>query len=176
MKLALMEILSYLVVFGVWLFFRRILKRDITGDMLIGTVLGVFSEFASEPLCDYYFSLTFYKDIPVIIPVAWGMMYAITVFISEKLYTRLTRLPAIRPGDKRVLALDVFSGMLVGFPLETIGTWAGIWTYNYNVVNWTMPRIPVLNMPLEALIAYGLLMLTGPTIVRYWEGAFEGRS
>jgi hypothetical protein len=175
MKLVLLEIGAYALVFFAWFFFRRFLHRNITGDILVGAFIGTFTEFISEPLCNYHLTLTFYKDIPLVVPLAWGMMYAMAVYVSEKLYSFATGLHVIKPGDKRIFLFDVLGGVLVGFPLETAGTWLKVWEYNSNVVNWNLGLVPLLGMPWETLIAYGLLMLTGPTVVRYWQGSFEGR-
>lgn len=175
MKLALMEIGSYIFIFLVWYIFCRALKRDITGDMLVGTLFGIFNEFTAEPITDYYFKINFYKDIPIIIPIAWGMMFALTIYLSEKLYALFLNQKKIVPGDKRILLLDLLSGLAIGFPLETLGSKSGLWKYNFEAVGWDLGKIPFLDMPLEVLVAYGLLMLTGPTVVRYWEGSFEGR-
>lgn len=175
MKLIILEITGYLTVLAVWYFFRKIAKRNLTGDILIGAVIGFFLEFSTEPVCDYYFKITIYKDLPLIVPFAWGMMFALTVFMSEKLYRLAIRRKAIIPGDKRIFLCDIAGGVLVGFPLETAGTFLGIWKYNYDAIGWTMGKMPLVGMPYEALIAYALIMLTCPTIVRFWQGAFEGR-
>ncbi|MBI4052043.1 MAG: hypothetical protein HY400_06020 [Elusimicrobia bacterium] len=175
MPLILSEIASYITIFLVWYLFRKLGKRNVTGDMIAGTMVGVFSEFAVEPLVDYHFKITFYKDTPVIIPIAWGMMFTLTTFLSEKLYYFFLKKHAILPKDKRIFIFDVLAGILVGFPLETIGTNIQLWHYRFDKVDWDWGIIPLLNMPLEVLLAYALIMLTAPTFVRYWQGAFEGR-
>ncbi|MCB4757028.1 MAG: hypothetical protein LHV69_08410 [Elusimicrobia bacterium] len=175
MKFILWEIVSYLTVFAVWLFFRRVLKRNITGDILIGTVFGVFSEFFTEPFVNYHFKLTFYKDVPVVIPIAWGMMFAMTAYVSERLYSFFLKRRKIVAQDKRILVFDVIAGLLVGFFLETVGSQARLWEYNSLAIGWNLGTIPFLNMPVETLIAYALIMLVMPTVVRYWHGSFEGR-
>ena len=126
-------------------------------------------------MADYHFKITIYKDLPLIIPFAWGMMFALTTYLSEKLYSRLFHKTSVLLHDKRILILDLLIGLCVGFPLETVGTHAGVWNYNATAIGWTLGTIPLFQMPWETLISYALIMLIGPTFVRYWQAAFEGR-
>lgn len=176
MRLILCEAAVYLFVIAAWYLTRRIARRNITGDILAGAFIGFFLEFSTEPVCDYYFRITIYKDLPLVIPFAWGTMFALTVFLSEKLYNLALRRKTILPKDKRIFLSDMLSGVVVGFPLETLGTYLGFWKYNYEAIGWTMGKVPLLNMPYEAVISYALIMLTCPTFVRYWQASFEGRA
>lgn len=177
MKLGLLfwETWSYVQIPLVWWLFRRLARRNVAGDMLAGSLLGLFMEFATEPLWDYHFRITVYRDVPLSVLPAWGVMYAITVFVSEKLYCRTLGRPAVAPGDKRIFLFDLVSGLLVGVPMEWIGLRAGVWTYNYGLLGWDWGFAPLLGMPYESLFGYALMMLTAPTFVRHWEGPFEGR-
>jgi len=176
MKLILWEIWSYVQVpIYIWLF-KRYANRNVIGDIIAGSMIGCFIEFATEPLWDYHFMFTIYKDIPPSIIIGWGVMFMLVVFLSEKLYCWVLKKKKIIPYDKRIFIFDVVGAVLIGFPLETIGLKAGIWDYRYDLLQWDWGTVPYFNMPYEALVGYALLMLIAPTFVRYWQGAFEGRT
>jgi hypothetical protein len=175
MKIALgFEILSYVIIPVVpWLFWR-FARRNVIGDMIAGAMIGAFNEFATEPLWDYHFRWTIYKDVPLSVVLGWGMMFAIIVFLSEKIYCKALKQAAVRPYDKRIFISDLLAGVAVGLTFEVTGYKAGVWSYNTAVLDWTWGTIPFVNLPVEALVGYSLLTLIGPTFVRYWQGAFEG--
>ena len=175
MKLILWEVWSFAQIPLYVYLFRKWARRNIVGDIVAGTMIGLFVEFATEPLWDYHFKLTFYKDIPIAVPLGWGIMFALVVFFSEKLYLWVLRKNEIAPYDKRIFVFDLLAGVLIGFPLETIGKRAGIWDYNYDLLQWDWGQVPFFEMPYEALLGYALLMLVAPTFVRYWQGSFEGK-
>ncbi|HRY29246.1 MAG TPA: hypothetical protein P5079_04320 [Elusimicrobiota bacterium] len=175
MKLIVWEIWSYLQLPVIWYLFRRFAKKNVFGDMVAGAMIGAFIEFSTEPLWTYHFRLTIYKDVPLSVVLGWGVMFTLVVFVSEKLYCWILKKTAIDPYDKKIFLFDVLGAALVGLPLETVGLKSGVWDYNYDVLQWNWGTIPFFNMPYEALMGYCLLMLLGPTFVRYWQGAFEGR-
>lgn len=170
----LWEIWSYAQIPFFWWAFRRFLRRDIKGDIIAGAMIGGFIEFSTEPLWDYHFKFTIYKDIPPSVPLGWGVMLAMVVYVSEKLYCLALGRKDILPHDRRIFIFDVIGGTLVGVPLEAIGLRAGVWSYNYDILHWTWGTVPFLRMPYEALFGYALLMLTAPTFVRYWQKSLDG--
>ncbi|MBI4052044.1 MAG: hypothetical protein HY400_06025 [Elusimicrobia bacterium] len=174
MKLILWEIWTYLQVPVIWYLFRRFAQRNVKGEIIAGTLLGIYIEFSTEPLWQYHFQINVYKDIPLSILASWGVMFTLVSFVSEKLYCRLLKKNEIEPYDKRILLFDMLGGgLLVGFPSEIIGIYTGIWEYRYDRLNWDWGNVPFLDMPYESLVAYSLLMLIAPTFVRYWQEAFE---
>lgn len=175
MSLLLWEAWTYLQLPLLWWLFRRYAGRDVRGDLIAGSLLGIFMEFATEPLWDYHFRLTIYKDVPLSVVTSWGVMYTLVVFVSEKAYFRLFDKTEITPGDKRIFLCDLVCGLLVGVPMEWVGLKTGIWTYRYDRLGWDWGMVPLLGMPWESIFGYALMMLTAPTFVRYWEGSFEGR-
>ncbi|OGS19029.1 MAG: hypothetical protein A2219_02505 [Elusimicrobia bacterium RIFOXYA2_FULL_50_26] len=175
MLLIFMEVLSYVQAPLTALLFWKLLRRNVVGDLIAGTIIGMYIEFATEPLWDYHFVVTVYKDIPPGIVLGWGVLFTLAVFVSEKLYTLIFRRNSIIEYDKRIFITDLLAAPLVGLPLEKTGMLAGVWDYHYELLNWSGIVVPVFGMPLEALIGYGLLMLTGPTFVRYWQRGFERR-
>ena len=173
MKLIVWEIIFYLTVLAAWFLFRKLAKRNITGDILAGSMLGMFYECATEPLCNYHFKITIYRDIPLAVIFAWGAMFAMVVFFSEKLYCSFLGKKKIVPYDKHIFIFDVLAGAIIGFPLGSMGSRLGLWEYRCDLFQWNWSEIPFFRMPPEILVAYMLIMLTGPTFVRYWQGAFE---
>jgi hypothetical protein len=169
-----MEIYSYLQIPMYIYLFKRFANRNVVGDIIAGTMIGCFIEFATEPLWDYHFKITIYKDIPPCIILGWGVMFTLVVFLSEKLYMKLLKKPAIEPYDKRIFLFDVFGAAAIGLPLETLGLKSGVWDYRTDLLNWNWGLVPFFKMPYEALFGYCLLMLIAPTFVRYWQGSFEG--
>ncbi|MFN0118739.1 MAG: hypothetical protein ACKVQC_10685 [Elusimicrobiota bacterium] len=174
MNLIVWEIWTYVQIPIYVFLFKRFAKRNIVGDLIAGSIMGVYIEFATEPLWDYHFKLTVYKDIPLSIIFGWGVMFTLVTFFSEKMYCWILKKKAIIPYDKRIFIFDVVGAILIGFPLEAIGLKSGIWDYRYDLLQWDWGTVPLIQMPLEALVGYGLLMLLAPTFVRYWQGSFEG--
>lgn len=165
--LGALEAWGYLMVPVIWYLFRRLAGRDITGELIAGTLFGFYIEFATEPLWDYHFALTYYKDTPLTSPLSWGVLMSVVAFLSEKLYSWSLGREA-DPSDGRLLLFDVLAGILLGLPVETLGYKAGVWDYNYGVLGWTWGTIPIFRMPYEALVGYALLMLVAPSFVRHW--------
>jgi hypothetical protein len=175
MLLNFMEVYSYLQVPLIAWIFWKFAKRNVIGDIIAGCMIGCFIEFTTEPLWNYHFKLTIYKDTPPGIILGWGVMFTLAVFLSEKLYCWFFSRPNIKPYDKRIFLTDVLAAPIIGLPLEKLGMLTGVWDYNYPVLHWSGITVPLFQMPLEALVGYALLMLIAPTFVRYWQGAFEGR-
>jgi len=174
MKLLIVEAVYLLQPPLVWWLFWRFAKRNVLGDMLAGIMIGAFNEFATEPLWNYHLKITIYKDTPLAAVLGWGVMFALVVFVSEKIYERLFRRP-VNLRDPRVLLCDLLGAVIVALPLETFAMKLGAWDYNYEVLNWNWGTIPLIGMPWEALFGYCLLMLVGPSFVRLWSPVFEGR-
>lgn len=172
MKLALLELWFYLQVPLTWYVFRRFARRNVLGELTAGAIIGCFIEFATEPLWDYHFRFTLYKDVPPGVILGWGVMFTLVVFVSEWLFRLFFR---SRPEltDKRVFLTDVLGAALIAFPIETLALKLGVWDYNYGILNWNWGEVPFFKMPYEALFGYCLLMLIGPTFVRCWERPFE---
>ena len=167
MSLLLWEAWSYLQVPAVWLGFKRWENRDVSGELIAGTLFGAYIEFATEPLWDYHFYLTIYKDTPPSVPLGWGVMFAAASSLSDKLYRRFVKRELDR-SDPRLLVCDVLAGVAVGVPLEAIGHRAGVWDYNYGILGWSWGDLPLTGLPLEALFGYALLMVVAPSFVRNW--------
>jgi hypothetical protein len=79
------------------------------------------------------------------------------------------------PFDRKIFLFDVAAGLVIGLPFEAIGLRLGIWDYNAGMLNWNWGTLPVIGLPVEAVVGYSLFTLLGPTFVRYWQGSFEGR-
>lgn len=173
MLLTIMEVWSYVQVPLSWYLFKKFAHRNILGDITAGVIVGCFWEYSTEALWTYNFHFNLYKDIPPGVPLGWGVMFAIAVYISEKMYCMLFKKKEIIQHDKRIFITDMLAAVLIGLPFEKLGLITGVWTYNYEILHWSTARIPVFNMPYEVLIGYALLMLVAPTFVRYWQGSFE---
>jgi hypothetical protein len=172
-KLALLEIWGFLQVPVVWWLFRRYARRNVTGEMIASAIVGVFWEISTEPLWDYHFRVTFYRDIPVAVICGWMVMLTLITFVAKKMYCAVLGLREIRTRDKRIFIFDIIAAGLIALPMETAGAKLGVWTYRQDLLQWHWGLIPFLNMPWEIMFGYSLLMLVVPTFVRYWEAAFE---
>jgi hypothetical protein len=172
--LTVLETIGWLQVPLVWYLFKRYAKRNVAGELISGAIFGVFFEMTTEPLWDYHFAITFYRDIPVGVVTGWMVMFTLVVFISEKLYCFVLHKEHIVPRDKRIFIFDLIAGTLVALPMETIGAKLGVWTYRNDLLKWDWNTlIPFFNMPYELIMGYSLVMLIAPTFVRYWEKSFE---
>lgn len=174
MTLIILEIWGFLQVPVVWWLFRRYARRNVAGEMIAGAIVGVCWEICTEPLWDYYFRVTFYRDAPVAVITGWMVMFALITFVSEKLYCLFLRRDSILPRDKRIFLFDVLAAAVVSLPMETMGAKLGVWSYRQDILKWDWGFIPFFNMPWEIMFGYSLLMLVTPTFVRYWEKSFEG--
>lgn len=173
MLLAIMEIWSYAQPLLCWYLFRKYAKRNVLGDIIAGTIIGCFWEYSTEALWTYNFKINIYKDIPIGVPLGWGVLLTCAVFVSEKLYHLFFKLDRIKSNDKRIFITDLIAAVVIGLPFEKLGLATGVWQYNYDVLGWGPARIPIFDMPYEVLVGYALLMLIAPTFVRYWQGSFE---
>src|SRR5262245_24482651 len=108
-----MEIFSYVQIPLYVFLFWKFAKRNVVGDIVAGSIIGCFIEFATEPLWDYHFKITVYRDTPLSIILGWGVMFMLVCFISEKLYTWLLRKPSIDMYDKRIFLFDVLGAVLI---------------------------------------------------------------
>src|SRR5262249_9163170 len=125
------------------------------------------------PLWTYHFHITIYKDVAPSIILGWGVVFTLTLFVSETAYLRCLKKRSIDPSDPRLFVFDVAAACLVAFPMETLGLKSGVWAYNQNVLKWTWGTLPLVHMPYESLVAYALLMLIAPTFIRRWRSAFS---
>ena len=173
MILTLWEIWSYAHLPLIWYLFKRFARRDVSGSMIAGSIVGCFLEFSTEPLWTYHFRFTFYKDIAPSIVLGWGVLFTLTMALSEAMYRRFLRLHEMRPDDKRLFFFDVVAAVLVAFPMETMGLKSGVWDYNYAILNWSWGVVPFFEMPLEALFGYMLLMTIAPTFILRWREPFN---
>ncbi len=173
MLLHVLEVWSYLQVPVVALLFWKLAKRNVVGDLAAGMIVGVFFEFATEPMWNYHFHFAIYKDTPPGVVFGWGVMFTVAVFLSEKLYVWLFKEPAIIPFDKRIFLTDIMAMPLISIPFEKFGLMAGVWDYNYAVLGFSGKNIPFIGMPVEVFVGYIFLMLVAPTFVRYWQFGFE---
>jgi len=174
MTLILIEVWSYVQIPVIWYLFKKLARRDVSGHMIAGTLIGAFLEFSTEPLWQYHFKITVYKhNTPLSVVTGWGVMFTLVVFLSEKLYCWFLKESTILPQDKRILFFDALGALLIGLPLETLGLKSGVWDYRNDILHWDWGIMPFFRMPYEALFGYTLLMLIAPTFVRYWEGVFS---
>ncbi len=174
MKLLLLEIWFFVQIPLVWWAFRRFARRNVTGEMIAGTIIGVFNEFATQPLWNYHFRLNIYKDTPLAVVLGWGVLFTLVVHFSGALYRFFLKKERVDIRDKRVFLFDVIAAALIAFPVETLSLKLGVWDYRYDLLAWDWGSVPFFHMPWEALFGYCLLMLVGPSFVRLWEGVFEG--
>ena len=173
MSMDILEGIGLLQAPLMWWAFRRFFKRDMTGEMIASAIVGVVWEVATEPLWDYHFKLTYYRDAPFAELTGWMVMFPLVILLSEKFYRLALRTDRVRPHDKRIFFFDIISGILVCLPLEAVGARLGVWQYRQDVLHWDWGMIPLLNLPWEVPFGYALLLLIAPTFIRYWEKDFE---
>jgi hypothetical protein len=171
--LTFMEVLSYVQAPLTALLFWKLAKRNVVGDLIAGSIVGMFVEFASEPLWNYHFKLTIWKDVSPGIIMGYGVLLTLAVFFSEKLYKWWFKQPKVQPYDKRIFITDILAAAWIALPLEKIGMITGVWDYNQDILQWSSIYIPIVNLQIEVLVGYALLMLIAPSFVRYWQKGFE---
>jgi len=104
------------------------------------------------------------------------MMFTFAAFVSELLYRRWTAEPELVADDPRVLVTDIVGGLIIVVPAEVISLRAGIYQYNYSVLEWTPHQIPLLDLPFMAIVCYSFLLVIGLTFVRTWRHRFGSRA
>lgn len=173
MTLRVLELIGLLQAPVMWWAFRRYFKRDMTGEMIASAIVGVVWEIATEPLWDYHFSITYYKDAPLAELTGWMVMFPLVILLSEKLYRTVLKKEKLLPHDKRIFLFDIISAQVICLPLEAAGAKLGVWTYRLDILGWHWGAIPFFDLPLEVPFGYSLLMLIAPTFIRYWQKDFE---
>ncbi|HLD44803.1 MAG TPA: hypothetical protein VJC18_05155 [bacterium] len=168
-----MEVFAYVQAPLTAFLFWRLARRNVVGDLIAGSIVGMFVEFASEPLWNYHFKLTIWKDVSPGIIMGYGVLFALAVFFSEKLYKWWFKESTIKDYDKRIFITDVLAAAWIALPLEKIGLITKVWDYNQDVLKWSTIYIPIVDLQLEVFVGYALLMLIAPTFVRYWQKGFE---
>lgn len=173
MTLIVCEIVGFIQAPLVWYLYKRYAGRNMAGEMIASAIVGVVWEIATEPLWDYNFVVTYYRDCPVAGLTGWMIMFPTVVYFSERFYCAVLKKDKLLSHDRRIFIFDVITAALVCLPLETAGAKLGVWTYRQDLLKWDWGFIPFFNMPWEIIFGYSLLMLIAPTFVRYWEKDFE---
>lgn len=171
--LILLEIIGFIQAPVLWFLFKKYGKRNVLGEMIAAAIVGIFWEIATEPLWDYNFKITFYRDVPVGVITGWMIMLTLVPIVSEKLYCLILRKEKLKEKDKRIFFFDIITAIFICLPMEAIGAHFKVWTYNTDILGWNWGIIPFFNLPWELMMGYSLLMLIAPTFVRYWQEEFE---
>ncbi|MBD3315216.1 MAG: hypothetical protein GF344_05470, partial [Chitinivibrionales bacterium] len=155
------EVIAWISTYWV---FRLGLKRDVSGEYIAGIMLGATIEFLTEAYWDYNFEVYLYRDISLFVIMGWGYSFAYFLLFSELLYKALTGSTVVRPHDYRILLCDAVVGPVWFIGNEFIGMHVlRLWTYS-SAANW-VHKIPVINYPIEGLVACVLFSLTFPTFI-----------
>ena len=157
--------------------FLGLAHRNILGDIIAGTVFGFFWEFSTARFWDYRLGWKLPWGTPPAVIINWGVLFAVVVFLSERLYKSMFHRAQVELHDPRIFLTDVVAGLCVGCPAEWLGLYRGLWTYKDCPSCWSGwgPKVPILGLPSDIFIGYALMMLVAPTFVRYWQGALHGR-
>ncbi|MBD3322893.1 MAG: hypothetical protein GF350_17480 [Chitinivibrionales bacterium] len=166
------EWLATVAFIGTWLLFRFGIKKDITGDLIAGMIVGATVEYLTEAYWDYNLNVYIYKDISFFVVMGWGYSFTYFIFISELLYKKLFNKSSISMFDKRIILCDALVGPVWFIANEYIGMHVlNLWAYSSSA-GWST-IIPVIRYPLEGLIGSVFFSITFPAFIRYWQKKFD---
>lgn len=162
------ELSTLVAVLLIFPIFFRIFRKNIIGEFIAGVVLGIFFEIATEPVWDYHLTWYLYKDVSPIIMLGWGVSFTILVKLSDWFYKKVYHKKQVNLFDLRLFASDLIVGTtwLTAVELFGINVLHG-WNYSPEL-GWHI-MIPIINFPLEAVLALALFSLVMPTFVRHWQ-------
>ena len=165
------EITTTAAVLLMCLLFKLWLRQPWWRLFFGGLMLGVATEFITEPEWQYSLKVYIWRDVSPFIMVGWGVLFVWWITISDALYRVWFRAePGGAGGFWRLRLLDAMVGLPLCLANEIFGMQVlKIWTYS-PILHWNL-MIPILNYPLEGLLSAFLFSLYAPQAVRYWKAA-----
>lgn len=160
---------------GIWLIAKVFFKRDLTEEYLLGLIFGIQWEFLTEPYWTYLpdkINVLVWKDIPILMLMAWGLAFALSLLLSHWIGRKLFGLSVKEiVFDWRVLLCDALAISVVGGAAEwTYGILFGCWEYN---MEFGIGKSP-LGLGWEIHIGYIIVMFWYGTTYRVWKLKLEG--
>lgn len=147
-------------------------KRNVTGEMICGTLIGIFIELITEPDWDYNLKFYIYKDVSPLVILGWGVSFSWVVAVSDFVYKLWVKGKKVKLFDKRVLLTDFVCGTIMFVSVEVFAMHVlHAWTYS-PILGWTL-IVPIINYPFEGVLGSMLAALILPTFVRYWQKSFD---
>ncbi len=165
------ELLTLAALLISWLVFRYRLKRNFWHMWIPGAILGLAVEFMTEPEWTYSLQCYLWRDISPFVIAGWGIVFTWLVTISDYCYRKMFGAPpgTRGPRDPRLWLTDIIVGIPLFLGNELFGLHIiKIWQYN-TVLRWDT-MIPLIDYPLEGLVAIICFSLAVPAAVRYWKG------
>ncbi len=121
----LIEIFALSLIFLVYFAAKDFLKTDLSGEAVLGIIIGFCWEMLTEPLFIYHGPMIFiYGDVPLGIILFWGLVLMIASPVSDKIssYFKLD-------GLKRIFA-HMAAILVVVIPYEYTGAFIlNLWDY-----------------------------------------------
>lgn len=162
------ELLTILTLIVSWWSISRLWKKPFWATFFAGMLTGLCVEYMTEPEWTYTMQLYIWRDVSPFVIVGWGVNFTWVILLSEKVCKLFFGRQAGTRWDKRLFISDALVGVLYFLGVELIGLHVlKVWQYNA-ILGWNT-LIPVIQYPLEGVVAILLFSLTFPWMIRYWK-------
>lgn len=167
-KFGIGEILVCSTFFPTLIITWFVFKKDVTGMLLAGMLIGLCIEFITEAYWNYSLIVYLYKDISLFVIMGWGYSFTLYLLLSGWLFRFIVRSKNVYAHDLRLLLMDIFIGPIWFLSNELLGMKGlHLWTYS-ECAGWTHPIPWLWGYPLEGVIGAIFLSTVMPSFVRYW--------
>jgi len=143
-------------------------KKHIIIDIIFILIYAIYWESISTEFWIYdrrIYGYFIFNRFPLSLLVFWAFVFFISLYISETLYKKLTKKTEIPLFDKKLYLLDIIAFGLMGTILEAL-TYRWNW-FEYGVnLHWTF--VPIINLPINAIMGYFGIGALIPTTVRFY--------
>ena len=149
---------------------RKIWKKDLTGELIIGFALGFFWEVLTNGSWNYDTTrmITFYigrAEIPLEILMGWALVLAASILATGIIQKRFNW-----HGKLSFFVVGMISIFVLGFATEIIGVNTNLWTYPDNRGVYEFGSFLFPSRVIGGWFYFGILFLT---TIKYYEHVLE---
>jgi hypothetical protein len=148
-------------------------KKDLTGMLFSGMLLGVTIEYITEIYWDYSLHVYLWRDISLFVIMGWGYNFTFYILLSGFFIRKVTKIKDDLRPDPKLILFDMFLGPVWFLSNEFLGMKVlHLWTYS-KATGWTNNVSWLWNYPMEGILGAFFLCITLPSFVRFGANAFS---
>ena len=148
-------------------------KKDLTGMMLAGMLIGIAIEYLTEIYWVYSMKVYIWRDVSLFVIMGWGYNFTFYILLSGVLSRLLFKSKNAFAADPKFIPMDMICGP-VWFLSNELWGMKGLHLWNYSkYAGWTHTIPWLFNFPSEAIIGALFLCMVMPSFVRYWAHALS---